>query len=79
MAHSLTKAEARAFRRRWQRINAREVEELRSTPMDVRLRQFFTLLRWAHQFGWTEALAEDEALVRQRWVRLRKAYLAKKA
>jgi len=70
----MTKAEARAFRKRWRLVNAREVEELRSTSLEVRLQQFNTLLGWAHQLGWAEALGEGEAEVRQRWARLRKAY-----
>ena len=75
MTRPLTKAEARAFRRRWQRAGAREEEkELRSTPLEVRLRQFNTLLGWAHQLGWTAALGEGEAEVRKRWARLRKGY-----
>jgi hypothetical protein len=73
MTHPLTKAEARAFRERWGRVNAREAEELRSTPLKVKLQQFNTLLAWAHQLGWSEALSEGEAEVRQRWARLRKA------
>ena len=74
MAGSLTKAEARAFRRRWQRVNAREEEELQSTSVEVKWQQFKTLLTWAHQFGWTAALGEGEAEVRERWARLRRAY-----
>jgi hypothetical protein len=74
MTHRLTKAEARAFRDRWRRVNAREVEELRSTPLEVKLQQFNTLLGWAHQLGWTAVLREGEAEVRLRWARLRKAY-----
>lgn len=72
MTRSLTKSEARAFRR-WQRANARE-EELRSTSLEVRWRQFNTLLGWAHQFGWTAVLGEGEDEVRMRWARLRKEY-----
>jgi hypothetical protein len=74
MAPRITKAEARAFRARWQRVNAREEEELRSTPPEVKLQQFNTLLGWAHQLGWAEALGEGEAEVRQRWARLRREY-----
>ena len=73
MTRPLTKTEARAFRERWQRVNAREEEELRCTDLEVRWQQFNTLLRWAHQFGWTASLSEGEAEVRQRWARLRKA------
>ena len=45
----LTKAEAHAFRERWRKVNAREVEELRSTDLDVKWQQFNTLLSWARQ------------------------------
>lgn len=74
MTRRVTKAEGLALRQRWQQINAREEEELRSTSLEVRLQQFNTLLGWAHAFGWAESLAEGEAEVRDRWVRLRKAY-----
>ncbi len=74
MARPLTKAEARAFRQRWQLVNAQEADELRHISLEVRWRQFNTLLAWAHEFGWTAALAEGEADVRQRWARLRKAH-----
>jgi hypothetical protein len=73
MTRTLTKAEARAFRKRWQRVNAREEEELHSTCLEARLQQFNTLLGWAYQLGWAAALGEGEAEVRQRWARLRKA------
>lgn len=74
MIRPLTKAEATAFRERWKRVNDREIEELRSTPIEVKLQQFNTLLAWAHQLDWTEKLSEGENEVRQRWARLRKAY-----
>jgi hypothetical protein len=70
----LTKAQAQAFRDRWRRVNAREVEELRSTGLDVKWQQFITLLGWSRQPEWAAALAEGEAEVRQRWARLRRAY-----
>ncbi len=73
MTCRLTKTEARAFRERWQRVNAREEEELRATSLEVKWQQFNTLLGWAHQLGWAAALGEGEAEVRQRWARLRKA------
>lgn len=77
MTRPMTKAEARAFRERWRLVNAREEEELRSASPDLRWQQFLTLLEWAHQFGWTEALSEGEAEVRERWARLRKAHRGK--
>jgi hypothetical protein len=74
MVPPLTKAQARTFRDRWRRVNAHEIAELRSTDLDVRWRQFNTLLLWAREPKWAAALAEGEAEVRLRWARLRKAY-----
>jgi hypothetical protein len=74
MCRRLTKSEARAFRKRWQLVNAKEEEELRSTSYEVRLQQFNTLLLWVQQFKWAAALDQGEAEVRERWIRLRRAY-----
>ena len=74
MTRPLNSAEACAFRRRWQCANAREEEELRSTSLEVRWRQFRALLGWARQFGWTAVLDEGEDEVRMRWARLRKEF-----
>lgn len=78
MKEKLSKAEARAFRERWRLVNSREEQELQSSSPELRWRQFLTLLGWAREFGWTESLSEGEAEVRERWARLRKAYLAEK-
>ena len=75
----LTKSEAQAFKNRWRRVNARELAELRATSIEVKWQQFNTLLRWAYEFGWTEALAEGDAEVRERWMRIRKAFRGKKS
>lgn len=74
MTRRMTRAEARAYRDRWQRVNEREIEELRATPIAVKWRQINTLMAWARAFGWEEKLREGEAEVRERWARLRKAY-----
>ena len=74
MSRPMTKEEAQACRARWQRVNEREFEELRNTPLEVKWRQFNTLLAWARDFGWEQDLAKDEDLVRNRWARLRKEF-----
>jgi hypothetical protein len=74
MTIRLTKAQGRAFRERWRRVNAREEEELRTISLQVKWQQFNTLLGWARQLGWEAALSEGEAEVRQRWTRLRREY-----
>lgn len=73
MSRPITKAEARAFRDRWRRVNEREIEELRSASLETRWRQFNTLLNWARRPGWDAALAEGESEVRRRWAKLRRA------
>jgi hypothetical protein len=73
MSRPLSNPEARAFRKRWQLVNARELDEVRSASMELRWQQFKTLLAWAQEFGWSEVLRDEEDQVRQRWARLRKA------
>lgn len=74
----ITKAQVATFRKRWKFVNEREAEELRTTPVEIKFKQFSTLLEWAHRFGWADALREGEMEVRERWAKLRKAYLASK-
>jgi hypothetical protein len=70
----MSKDEAQSFRARWQQVNAREVEELQTTPLEVKLQQFATLMGWVNEFGWEAELSKDEDVVRKRWARLRKEY-----
>jgi transcriptional regulator with XRE-family HTH domain len=72
----LIRAEAQAFKRRWEMVNAAEREELRSTKMALKFRQVAALLTSAGKLGWTGGLAAEEDLVRERWVRLRRKYHA---
>jgi hypothetical protein len=74
MPPPLTKAQARAFHDRWRRANAREVDELRSTDLEVRWQQFNTLLAWSRQPEWAAALDEGKVEVWMRWARLRKLF-----
>jgi hypothetical protein len=67
----LTRTEARQFRARWELVNTAEQMELQSTSLDQKLRQLAALMASAEAMGWTEALAAEEAEVRDRWNRLR--------
>jgi len=71
-AGRLTRGEAQAFKRRWEAVNAAEREELSFTPVAQKFLQLAALVASARQLGWTEALAEEEGLVRERWTRLRR-------
>jgi len=70
----MNRSEALAFRDRWKAVNDAEREELRNTPVEVKFRQLAALMASAQALGWTEDLAGEEAEVRERWARLRKAY-----
>jgi hypothetical protein len=70
----ISREDARAFKKRWEAINAAEREELRSTPIDLKLRQLAAMMTMARQLGWTQALAAEEDTARSQWCRLRRAY-----
>lgn len=70
----ITRAEARAYRARWQAVNAAERSELRAASAEDKLRQLAALMASVEQMGWSEALAAEEAVARERWARLRRAY-----
>ena len=70
----MTKAEGRAFIKRWKAVNAFQRAELRRTPIELKLRQLGTLMSWAKDLGWTEQLKAEEDEVRKRWDRLRRFY-----
>ena len=67
----MTRAEAQAFRTRWELVNAAERAELQATPLERKLHQLAALMASVEPLGWTEALAAEEAQVRRRWNRLR--------
>jgi len=60
-------------------VNAAERVELRTTPLDRKLRQLAALMASVQSLGWTDALAAEEAEVRAHWNRLRVALCTRKA
>jgi transcriptional regulator with XRE-family HTH domain len=72
----LTKHEARAFKQRWEGVNAAEREDLATTPVAQKFRQLEALIASARQLGWTEAPTEDKGGVWERWTRLRRMFPA---
>ena len=74
MKSSITREEAQAFKERWQAVNAAELEELRATSFEQKLRQLAALMASVKQMEWTAALAAEEDEARQRWLRLKRAY-----
>lgn len=74
MKKTLTQKEARAFRARWEMVNAAEQTELRATPLSQKLQQLAALMASVSSLGWSEALGQEETEVRARWNRLRVIY-----
>lgn len=70
----MTREEGKQFKKRWALVNAREIEELRNTPIEVKLRQLAAMMASVRQLGWEEALASEAESARQQWQRLRRAY-----
>jgi len=73
----MTKEDACAYRERYRLVNEYEIEELQRTSMDEKLRQLSSMMTMSRDLGWTDKLAEDEEAVRERWIKLRKAYAAR--
>ncbi|MGH8771426.1 MAG: hypothetical protein ACREV2_09660 [Burkholderiales bacterium] len=70
----MTKNDASRFKARWALVNSTEIEELRSTSLDRKLRQLAALMASAKAFGFDSALADQETHVRRRWIRIKKAH-----
>jgi hypothetical protein len=63
MKRPMTKAEGRAFKRRWRLVNEFEKKELQRTSLETKFRQLAALMASAKQLGWDDALSEGEAAV----------------
>ena len=74
MASSKLTEAYRQYAKRWEAVNAIEIEELRRLTPEERLRQFFALMELGKRMGWRTSTDEEIAMVRDRWNRLRKAY-----
>lgn len=69
-----TKKAMAQYQARWRRVRRFEIEETRRTSYTTKYRQFLQLVAWVRAFGWSDYLAKDDDIVRQRWRRLRKMY-----
>ena len=70
----MTKSEALEYVARYKLVNEFEIAELRSTSIEVKLEQTNALMIAGDHMEWTQALADEEAAVRERWLRLKRAY-----
>jgi len=70
----LTKEEALAFQDRWRLVNEAIIEEVRTTPVETKLRQLGGLVASAYALGWDEKLRQGEEAVRDRWLALKRKF-----
>jgi hypothetical protein len=71
----MTKAEAKAYRTRWQRVNQFHVQEIRQMTVKQRWEQLNIVFGFALEMGWVKPSSEKEmAPIRARWARLKAGY-----
>jgi len=78
MKKQITRAAARAFKKRWDLIAGEEKKQLRKTPVARKLQQLNALMAWGEHFGWNRSGANGVEEVRKRWARLRRVYRRRK-
>ncbi len=71
---SISPKDAKLYIERWALANQREIEELRATPIAVKLRQLISLMASASVFHDSVARRIDEEEVRARWQKIKSAY-----
>lgn len=60
MRNGITKAKARAFKKRWEDVNAVERERWRRTPLSRKLQELTALAAWGRYFGWSKSPPDRE-------------------
>lgn len=73
----MTRAEARAWKRRWRLVAAAHRDELRTTPMETKFRQLASMMQTAIQLGWSSATDAEIEATRALWVRLKEQHEAR--
>lgn len=63
----ITKEEAHQFVARWQLVNSVVLEEMRHTPVSVKLKQLALLFEAGRTLGWADKSSKETDEVRERW------------
>jgi hypothetical protein len=72
MKTRITKAEARAFRKRWATVNSEQIKQLRRMSIGQKLAQLNALFEWGKYFDGGKPRANKADAVRRRWAQLRR-------
>ena len=74
MRTKTTQAEAKAFRNRWEMVNAVERKQLRRTSIRRKLQQLNELSVWGEYFVQSALQAREVDSVRNRWSQLYRSH-----
>ena len=69
---------AAGYLERWALAEQRLIRERRATSMETRLHQLAALMASASAMGWSGALDDEDAAVRERWMAARRSELGKR-
>ena len=75
---SISPEDAAAYLQRWAVAGRRLRQELRDTSMETKLHRLAALMASAAQMGWSGSRDEEDEVVRERWMALRRAELGKR-
>src|SRR5262249_1113321 len=67
----------KAYKRGYEAVNQRVLEEARRTPATLKYRQFLSLWRLGEALGWQSPQEKEVDEVRKRWARLRRIHASK--
>ena len=70
----MTKEELVAYVAGYEAVNALEIEELRNMSVETKFKHAAALMESARRMGWNRALAAEDTVVRELWIRLKRAY-----
>lgn len=70
----MTKEQALAFKEQWRQVAEIQLEELRSSSCEKKLKQLNVLMKWTRDFKWENKLKSDVEDVRERWIKLKSNY-----
>ncbi len=70
----MSRKDTQEWRRRWRAVDVHRIKELRAMSVEEKLRQLTELMSTPVSAEWLKKREEDLKIVRERWVKLRKAY-----
>ena len=75
----ITKAQAKAWRARWERVNEMDLAAAKRRTPAERYRGLLQMMQFALSFPVTPERIQEEEAARKRWLKLHEAYRARHA